>query len=294
MTNSDLPRVTQKIFGENAGQNIGQFGSALTGAPNRTGDISQIQALDAWAAGWEGAVLPTRDFPALEEMTGVQKVITQQLAYFFQKGFPEWDANTTYFATKSFAQVNGVVYQSLTNNNKGNNPTTSPTNWKIWEPNVSVGANVDLSNLSGTGENHFANPDLSNITDIAEQHIDTVTARPLSDNACTQENFPDEFDYWYNQKYTTFNNSNISTIGTPTISPYGVISDCGDYDYFLTPTIDVTAADSWELRFVYTPSSAAPTTDIGLLGSNWLNVSFTTAKKITATVNYTGGKRQSV
>lgn len=289
MTNSNLPRVTQKIFGENAGQNIGQFGSAITGKPNPTGDISEIQALGSWGEGWAGAVLPTRDFPALEEMTGIQKVITQQLAYFFQKGFPEWDEDTTYFASTSFAQVNGVVYQSISDNNKGNNPTTSPDHWKIWDPAGFVGANVDLSNLSGTGENHFANPNLSNITDTAEQHIDTVAARPLSDNACTQENFPDEFEYWYDQKYTTFNKGYISTIGTPTMSEFGVISNCGDYDYFLTPSIDVTTADSWEMRFTYTPSGTTPTTAIGLFGSSWLTVSFTTANKITATVNYSGG-----
>lgn len=224
MTNSNLPRVTQKIFGENAGQNIGQFGSAITGTPNPTGDISEIQALGSWGEGWAGAVLPTRDFPALEEMTGIQKVITQQLAYFFQKGFPEWDENTTYFATTSLAQVNGVVYQSLTNNNKGNNPTTSSANWKIWDPNSFVGANVDLSNLSGTGENHFANPNLSNITDTAEQQIDTVAARPLSDNACTQENFPDEFDYWQAQAHSTFDLSKFEVVGSPTITDDGIAS----------------------------------------------------------------------
>lgn len=239
MTNSNLPRVTQKIFGENAGQNIGQFGSAITGTPNPTGDISEIQALGSWGEGWAGAVLPTRDFPALEEMTGIQKVITQQLAYFFQKGFPEWDENTTYFASTSFAQVNGVVYQSLTNNNKGNNPTTSTANWKIWDPDVSVNANVDLSNLSGTGENHFANPNLSNITDTAEQHIDTVAARPLSDNACTQEKFPDEYSYWVEQAHSTFDLSKFEVMGSPTISEDGIASGFSAKTNFLYKKINL-------------------------------------------------------
>lgn len=127
---SNLPRVTQKIFAENAGENIGQFGSALSGTANRTGDIEKIQALPAWGQGWAGAVISERDYPPLEEMTGVQKVASQQIAYLFQKGFPEWDEGTTYFANTSFCQVNGVIYRSLTDNNIGHNPTTDTTNWE--------------------------------------------------------------------------------------------------------------------------------------------------------------------
>ena len=125
---SNLPRVTHKIFGENAGNNIGQFGSALAGQGNPTGDISQIQALPAWGQGWAGAVISERDYPTLEEMTGVQKVASQQIGYLFQKGIAEWDAGTTYY-TNCFCQVNGVIYKSLTDNNLGNNPTTDETNW---------------------------------------------------------------------------------------------------------------------------------------------------------------------
>ena len=126
---SNLPRVTHKIFAENAApENIGQFGSALAGSPNTTSDIAEIQALPAWGEGWAGAVISERDYPALEEMTGVQKVASQQIGYIFQKGIPEWDVQTTYY-TNSFCQVSGVIYKSLTDGNLGNNPTTSETNW---------------------------------------------------------------------------------------------------------------------------------------------------------------------
>ena len=161
---SNLPRVTQYIFGENAGENIGQFGSALAGQGVPTGDIAQIQALPAWAGGWNSAVISERDYPPLEEMTGIQKVETQQIAYIFQKGIPEWDEGTTYFANTSFCQINGIVYRSLTDNNLGNNPETDSTNWEVWKPLEGTYANIDLSNLSTTGEAHFANPDLSNLS----------------------------------------------------------------------------------------------------------------------------------
>ena len=131
-TNNNLPVEPIKIFGENAGENIGQFGSALAGSPNRTGDIEQIQALAAWQNGWTGGVVSVRNYPALEEMTGIQKVLSYQLAYLKQKGIPEWDSTVTYFANTGFCQVNGTVYQSLTNNNIGNNPTEDAegTNWQ--------------------------------------------------------------------------------------------------------------------------------------------------------------------
>ena len=40
---SKLPRVTAKVFASNAAKtDIGQYGSALTGAKINTGDIAQI------------------------------------------------------------------------------------------------------------------------------------------------------------------------------------------------------------------------------------------------------------
>ncbi len=155
-TNNNLPVEPIKIFGENAGQNIGQFGSALTGTPNRTGDIEQIQALNAWGNGWAGGVISERNYPALEEMTGIQKVLSYHLAYIKQKGICEWDSTVTYFANTGFCQVNGVVYQSITDNNIGNNPTEDKesTHWKKVDLG---GANTDLSNLTEEGEKHFLN-----------------------------------------------------------------------------------------------------------------------------------------
>lgn len=148
---SNLPRITQKIFAENAGDNIGQFGSALSGTANRTGDIEAIQALPAWGQGWAGAVISERDYPPLEEMTGVQKVFSQQIAYILQKGMPEWDNGTTYFQN-DMCRVGSMFYYSKTDNNTGNNPDTDKTNWGRWNPAEGTYANIDLSNLSSSGQ----------------------------------------------------------------------------------------------------------------------------------------------
>lgn len=126
-----LPRVTAKIFASNASaDDIGQYGSALTGTKVTTSDISEIQALPAYEEGWRGAVISNRNYPTLQEMNGLQKTFSQQIAYCLQNGIPEWDEGTEYFANTSFCQVNGVWYQSLTDNNIGNNPTEDSTKWQ--------------------------------------------------------------------------------------------------------------------------------------------------------------------
>ena len=148
---SNLPRITQKIFAENTKTNIGQFGSAKNGSPFRTGDIQQIQALTAWGEGWDAAVISDRNYPPLEEMTGVQKVFSQQIAYILQKGMPEWDNGTTYFQN-DMCRVGSMFYYSKTDNNTGNNPDTDKTNWGRWNPAEGTYANIDLSNLSSSGQ----------------------------------------------------------------------------------------------------------------------------------------------
>lgn len=127
-----LPRILAKIFASNAAEDdIGQFGSALTGSKVLTSDIAQIQALPAYEEGWRGAVISNRNYPTLQETNGVLKNISQQLAYLFQQGLPEWDSETTYY-TNSFCQVDGVIYKSLTDENVGNKPTEDTTNWEVW------------------------------------------------------------------------------------------------------------------------------------------------------------------
>lgn len=146
MANENLPRVLQNIFGANAmqGNKIAQFGSVIAGNPLYTGDIKQIQALQYWQNGWVGATISDKRYPTSEETTGINKVVTQQLAYLFQKGMPEWLDNETYF-DGSFCQVKGVIYKSVKDNNINNNPVTdSGENWQIFRTSASE---TELENL---------------------------------------------------------------------------------------------------------------------------------------------------
>lgn len=126
-----IERKTQKIFaGNGANDDIAAFGSMRTGQPVYIDDIEELQTT-AYTQGW-GKAIAANEAPFLEEMNGVQYGFSKQLAYLLQNGVPEWDDGTTYYATTSFCQVNGVIYQSLTDDNIGNNPTTDTTNWQVY------------------------------------------------------------------------------------------------------------------------------------------------------------------
>ena len=157
-----LPRVKGKIFASNADANdIGQFGSALAGNKLLTSDIATIQDLPAYETGWRAAVLSTRNYPTLQEMNGLQKVFSQQIAYNLQSGIPEWDSETTYYSNQ-FCSVAGNIYVSLVDNNLDNNPATDDgTNWDAFLGGSGGGgiignyANQDLNNLTELGNARF-------------------------------------------------------------------------------------------------------------------------------------------
>lgn len=123
-----ITRAKQEIFANQAGsRQITAFGTAKSEAPNFTTDLAQIQNTN-YLYGWASALLPDKA-PYEEDMNALFYTITRQLAYLFQTGIPEWDAETEYY-TNSFCQVSGVWYQSLVDNNIGNNPVNDTTNWK--------------------------------------------------------------------------------------------------------------------------------------------------------------------
>ena len=133
-----LTRVTGKVFGSAAlaqSGGIGQFGSAATGTPNPTTDVATIQALQAYLDGWGSAVITSRNFPPIEEVTGVLKTISYQTCYTLQEGIPAYDSGTEYSNTSIIKGVNnGVItlYASLVDNNTGNS-TSDTTKWKATE-----------------------------------------------------------------------------------------------------------------------------------------------------------------
>lgn len=127
-----ITRKTAKIFGGSLSptNNIAKFGSLLAGTPAYSSDPADIQT-SAWLQGWPGAVVPVGgvpNVPAIQDMTAAFYVLAYQLAYLLERGVPEWDTGTTYFQY-DLCRKNGVLYESRTNTNAGNDPASSHTNW---------------------------------------------------------------------------------------------------------------------------------------------------------------------
>ena len=250
---SKLPRVTAKVFASNAAEtDIGQYGSALTGAKINTGDIAQIQALPAYETGWRGAVIPKRNYPTLQEMNGLQKVFSQQIAYLFQNGaFAEWDENTEYCANTSFCQINGVLYQSLTNNNIGNNPSNDETNWK--KIDLGGGGGGD----TGSGFSLFDVVEKDHILSFEESMgfglLGTyVYKEPV---AGSRYGYPDFYNECVAQKSTEGNTllalkNNVEVVGSPVVNN-GVLSGFSSTTWANLPKAFNPSNKNWEMFYKF-------------------------------------------
>ncbi|MDE2233796.1 MAG: hypothetical protein KGJ90_06880 [Patescibacteria group bacterium] len=159
---SKLTRVTHTIFGGSApaaANGIAQFGSKQAGTPTYTTNIATLQALAAWLNGWGSAVVSGK-VPPLEELNAAFLEPSYQIGYMLEMGIPEYDAGTTYY-TNSICQSGGLIYQSLVDNNIGNAPASSPTDWKLYipgVPNIWGGTAVNSSGLMALTISNFPNP----------------------------------------------------------------------------------------------------------------------------------------
>ena len=135
-----INRKNQKIFASNATNN-GQFGSAELGTKLKTNDVETLQALSAYQEGWASAALGGDKLPTLEEFQALHYITNYQLAYMFQEGIPEYNAQTTYFEN-SIVKQGSKLYISLTSDNL-NNPLTDIVNWRAVQdflaPQVPIG-----------------------------------------------------------------------------------------------------------------------------------------------------------
>jgi hypothetical protein len=250
---SKLPRVTAKVFASNAAKtDIGQYGSALTGAKINTGDIAQIQTLPAYETGWRGAVISKRNYPTLQEMNGLQKVFSQQIAYLFQNGaFAEWDENTEYCANTSFCQINGVLYQSLTNNNIGNNPSNDETNWKKIDLGGGGGGGT------GSGFSLFDVVEKDHILSFEESMgfglLGTyVYKEPV---AGSRYGYPDFYNECVAQKSTEGNTllalkNNVEIVGSPVVNN-GVLSGFSSTTWANLPKAFNPSNKNWEMFYKF-------------------------------------------
>lgn len=113
--------------------NLQAFASAAPGTERTIfGDTAQANDLTSqinaeFLRGW-GIVGPS-DQPSLEDFNGAMYTHGQLLSYLHQVGIPEYNATQEYHLG-SYATLSGALYKSLINNNTGNNPATSFTQWR--------------------------------------------------------------------------------------------------------------------------------------------------------------------
>lgn len=151
-----LDRKNVKIFSSNPNDatQVTTFLTAKDATPSISSDPDIIQNAN-YEKGWlaDG----NNNLPQCEDMNGVMFTESYKTAYLYQQGIAEWIVTQEY-CTNSFCQVAGVLYQSKTDNNIGNDPTEDDgTNWT----EISL-APYDGDNL-GTAEGIFANKTANNV-----------------------------------------------------------------------------------------------------------------------------------
>lgn len=151
---SKIERKNLKIFAENAA-NTGQFGSAQTGTKITTQDPETVQALGAWGTGWANAVIGGSKLPPMEELQATTFVSTYNLAYLFQEGIAEWNAETNYYAG-SWVKSGQQIYASLVDDNL-NNALTDGTKWRS---GVDLSDGFDTANIPAYAAGTYSVGDL--------------------------------------------------------------------------------------------------------------------------------------
>ena len=143
MSENNLQRKNQKIFGINASNNqITAFGSkATTGNPVYTNDIEEIQTT-AYENGWYGATVQG-NAPTITDTNAINYETSYQVAYLMQKGIAEWDSKTTYYKgdiclLKDEQKIPYVIYSQI-DSNKNYNPASNPDKWRALIDRVVVG-----------------------------------------------------------------------------------------------------------------------------------------------------------
>jgi hypothetical protein len=144
-----LARKFLKIFGVDAPSRIGVFGSFAEEDPTTSVDPEEIQSLDAWGEGWDGAIPPEEGAPALQDFNGYFYLTSYQLAYLLTRGVPDWNALTTYNIGDIAKNGTGSLFRSLQDTNL--NHALTDTDW--WYPASATGGLTPIErDTSGTIE----------------------------------------------------------------------------------------------------------------------------------------------
>ena len=157
-----ITRKHQNIFAAMAPY-IAQWGSMAASSKASSTDVETIQALAAWAAGFDGA-LNADGVLAIEDLDAFFYVITSQLAYLLQTGIPEWNSVIEYYTGGYVNNGNDSIFMGASDTNS-DDALTDGTKWvNTISRHVTVVSSLDYTvlnvdkfivcPLTPTAENH--------------------------------------------------------------------------------------------------------------------------------------------
>lgn len=205
-----MARFIPKQFAENSTTSV-VFGSfqeqgGNVGDGTISSDPATLQGGTAWPLGWSAATDNFFKIPRGEEMEGLERVLSAAIIQQFTDGLTFWQSEMPVTQYQTIVQYQTgsdlpKLYVNITGTSTSTPPDSDTTNWYMFLDTGASLANVDLSNLTATGEAHFANPSLSNLTNGLANTICTTPATTTSTAssatpAVVVENYNNGFN-WY-------------------------------------------------------------------------------------------------
>ena len=184
-----MTRFIPKQFAENSTTSV-VFGShqeqgGKVGDGTISSDPATLQGGTAWPLGWKAATDNFFQIPRGEEMEGLERVLSAAIIQQFKDGLTFWQSEMPVTQYQTIVQYQTgsdlpKLYINITGTSTSTPPDSDTTNWYMFLDTGASLANVDLSNLTATGEAHFANPALSNLTNGLANTICTTPAATTS------------------------------------------------------------------------------------------------------------------
>lgn len=170
-----MARFIPKQFAENSTTSV-VFGShqeqgGKVGDGTISSDPATLQGGAAWPLGWKAATDNFFQIPRGEEMEGLERVLSAAIIQQFTDGLTFWQSEMPVTQYQTIVQYQTgsdlpKLYINITGTSTSTPPDSDTTNWFMFMDTGASLANVDLSNLSATGQaviNGKADVDLSNM-----------------------------------------------------------------------------------------------------------------------------------
>ena len=163
-----MARFIPKQFAENSTTSV-VFGSfqeqgGNVGDGTISSDPATLQGGTAWPLGWSAATDNFFQIPRGEEMEGLERVLSAAIIQQFKDGLTFWQSEMPVTQYQTIVQYQTgsdlpKLYINITGLSTSTPPDSDTTNWYMFFDTGTPYANVDLSNLTTTGNDKFVTKD---------------------------------------------------------------------------------------------------------------------------------------